>query len=242
MIIRWPSLTVLTQPNTNMVDVTLKLRMGRMSGFSVRWLRNVPVDEMVIRYVKPSTYTLRLIVHPSATSLSLPVKCSCVIPFTGSWTDIGDDRVALFSPYKGCCALKNCQHCRGTGVDKRSTGAVAGGNAMRIVCDECRAEYPFTWQSSPPPCANCAVMKQSGIVVELGARRWEWLQSSHGWAVKHNGEWFGVGADVKRFNSKRYAKSVASALEEQEWLKIDPEPEPYEICVEPHPHPVQVKR
>ena len=43
-----------------------------------------------------------------------------------------------------------------------------GGNAARLVCEGCGAEYPYG--NSPMPCAFCAVAKESGVGVSL----WGW--------------------------------------------------------------------
>jgi len=49
-----------------------------------------------------------------------------------------------------------------------------GGNAMRIVCDTCAADYPFSWTMQKlSPCANCAVRRQSGVQVKWGKWKWE---------------------------------------------------------------------
>jgi len=53
-----------------------------------------------------------------------------------------------------------------------------GGNAMRIACDTCHADYPFNWQmTSVSPCANCAVPGQSGVRVNVGGWSWERVRS-----------------------------------------------------------------
>jgi hypothetical protein len=49
-----------------------------------------------------------------------------------------------------------------------------GGNAMRMVCDTCAADYPFSWTMQKfSPCANCAVRRQWGFRVRLGGWKWE---------------------------------------------------------------------
>lgn len=53
-----------------------------------------------------------------------------------------------------------------------------GGNAMRVVCEECGADYPFGWQMQTiQPCANCAVDRESGVRVNVGEWRWEKVKS-----------------------------------------------------------------
>src|ERR1039457_974091 len=49
-----------------------------------------------------------------------------------------------------------------------------GGNAARLVCEECGAEYPYG--NSPMPCAFCAVAKESGLRLRLWGwhRDWAW--------------------------------------------------------------------
>ena len=49
------------------------------------------------------------------------------------------------------------------------------GNTVRLVCEECGAEYPYG--SSPTPCAFCAVLKRSGWHVQLGKVNWDWSWS-----------------------------------------------------------------
>ena len=96
-----------------------------------------------------------------------------------------------------------------------------GGGAAKLVCEECGAEYPYV--ASPSPCAFCAVMKESGIVICIGHRTREWLWSDWGWAVRYNDSWIvdgdnpGTGSVVvQRFKSKARARNMAERLEGEE--------------------------
>ena len=115
MTVHWKYLdiTVQWQRGIHMVDV----RIGGQWWY-VRYQLNVPVDAPTVHpiFVRKSTFTTRVIVHPSPGP-----------------------------PY---------------------------GNAVRFVCDQCGADYPYG--ANPSPCAFCAVSKQSGIHVQLGRKCWNW--------------------------------------------------------------------
>jgi hypothetical protein len=49
-----------------------------------------------------------------------------------------------------------------------------GGNAARLVCESCGAEYPYG--TNPTPCAFCAVRKESGIRIRLWGWKKDWMK------------------------------------------------------------------
>jgi hypothetical protein len=118
-----------------------------------------------------------------------------------------------------------------------------GGGATRLVCESCGAEYPYV--AAPQPCANCAVMKESGIMVVLFHRTWQWSWSDWGWAIKENGYYVGEplkhpmppGVTVARFKTTQRARKYL----ESAWRKASDVPVNYEIV--PYPiKPVQPVR
>ena len=53
---------------------------------------------------------------PKVEEQSTPRPCSCIREITGSWTEIGTDRICLFGTADGLSAAKKCQYCQGTGI------------------------------------------------------------------------------------------------------------------------------
>ena len=103
-----------------------------------------------------------------------------------------------------------------------------GGGATRLVCESCQAEYPYV--ANPVPCSNCAVMKQSGVMIAIAHRTREWLWSDWGWCVKHNDRYVAdpnPNPDLKayptlvvtKFTSKHKALDKAAELESAEWRR-----------------------
>ena len=85
-------------------------------------------------------------------------------------------------------------------------------------------------------------MKQSGIVITIGPRTWQWLWSSWGWSVKHNGRWItDVDRTPMKYRAKHEAMKVAKLREQSEWLDdqtaqgYGAEPYQYVVSVEPYP-------
>jgi hypothetical protein len=146
VIYRGRWLTILTQSNTGMVDAGLHMFGDRLT---VRYLRRVPVDQPQISYVRKTQYRLRFVVHPGVVTFERPSHIT-----EQSWNNMGR---ALQSSL-GVRTGRGC------------------GDAMRIVCEECGADYPFNWQMPKlTPCANCAVPRESGWRMRVGlAERWKW--------------------------------------------------------------------
>jgi hypothetical protein len=114
MIINWRHLYLAYQSNTGMIDV----RVG--GGLSVRLLRRVPVDDVGVKvtditpkgaiigieaiappveFVRKSTYTIRLIIHPNGGNAMQMVCDACGAAYPFNWS------MMKFTPC-GFCAVR----------------------------------------------------------------------------------------------------------------------------------------
>ena len=114
MIVNWRYLDIAYQSNTGMIDV----RVG--GGLSVRLLRRVPVDDVGVKvtditpkgaivgisaitppveFVRKSTYSIRLIIHPNGGNAMQMVCDSCGASYPFNWS------MMKFTPC-GFCAVR----------------------------------------------------------------------------------------------------------------------------------------
>jgi len=93
-----------------------------------------------------------------------------------------------------------------------------GGGAARLVCEECGSDQPYG--ANPHPCPQCAVPKESGVMICLAHRTWRWSWSDWGWAVKDCGRWVVAEGSMDdkwvwrpiRFHSLRRAQAAVDAM------------------------------
>ena len=94
MIINWRHLYLAYQSNTGMIDV----RIG--SGWSVRVSRRVAVDmPLALEFVRKSTYSIRLIIHPNGGNAMQMVCDACGAAYPFNWS------MMKFTPC-GFCAVR----------------------------------------------------------------------------------------------------------------------------------------